>query len=322
MKEVPAQFVVVTPVYEDIEACGKLFSELSSSYGSDNFNVVAVDDGSIYEPLDLSAFNQAGINGVIIKLKHNIGHQRAIAVGLSYVADHASDAKHIIVMDSDGEDTPASIEILLDAIESPNVDIVVSERKSRVETVKFILFYIGYKKLFRLLTGRTISFGNFMAIKQSALKRLVAMPEIWIHIAGCVLFSKLRVKKRPIDRGPRYAGKSKMRFVNLALHGFKGLMIFSEDVLVRVGIACASVAILSIIGMVLAIVLKLFGIATPGWFSIALGILFLVFLQTGALTLISLLLTGMVKGGTPVGKIGYQELIDTVIYAHPGRDSD
>ena len=30
-----------------------------------------------------------------------------------------------------------------------------------------------------------------------------------------------------------------MNFVGLALHGFKGLMVFAEDVLVRVGIACA-----------------------------------------------------------------------------------
>jgi hypothetical protein len=102
-----------------------------------------------------------------------------------------------------------------------------------------------------------------------------------------------------------------MNFVGLALHGFKGLMVFAEDVLVRVGIACALVAVLSVIGVVAAIALKILGFSTPGWFSIALGILVLVFLQTGALTLMTLMLTGVVKGGaaTPVD---YKEFIAEV----------
>ena len=36
-------------------------------------------------------------------------------------------------------------------------------------------------------------------------------------------------------------------------------------------------------------------VATPGWFSIAIGILFLVFLQTGTLTLMTLMLSGVIK---------------------------
>ena len=43
--------------------------------------------------------------------------------------------------------------------------------------------------------------------------------------AAAVLASKLRVETCSLDRGPRYAGQSKMNFVGLALHGFKGLMV-------------------------------------------------------------------------------------------------
>jgi hypothetical protein len=74
-------------------------------------------------------------------------------------------------------------------------------------------------------------------------------------------------------------------------------MVFAEDVLVRVGIVCALVAVLSVLGAAAAVMLKLLGYATPGWFSVALGILVLVFMQTGALTLMSLMLTGVVRGG-------------------------
>ena len=84
-----------------------------------------------------------------------------------------------------------------------------------------------------------------------------------------------------------------MNFVGLVLHGFKGLMVFAEDVLVRVGIASAMVAGLALLGGITAIILKLSGFATPGWFSMALGILLVVFLQTGTMTLMMLMLTSM-----------------------------
>jgi len=302
--------VVVTPVYEDTAASSQLFRELAAEL-SDQVYVVVVDDGSVREPVAAASIEDAGLQGVVIKLKRNVGHQRAIAIGLNYVAEHMADAKRVIVMDSDGEDLPASIKDLMIALDSDDVDVVVARRKSRVETRRFRIFYFFYKVLFRLLTGRKISFGNFMIFKPAALERLVAMQELWIHVAGCVLVSKLRMATCALDRGPRYAGQSKMNFVGLALHGFKAIMVFAEDVLVRVGIACALVAFLSVVGGTAAVVLKVLGFATPGWFSVALGILLLVFLQTGALTLMTLMLTGVVRGGT-VATADYEEFIGRV----------
>jgi len=217
-------------------------------------------------------------------------------------------------MDSDGEDTPQSIHQLLRSLDANEIDLAVAVRKSRVESLSFRVFYIIYKQLFWFLSGRKINFGNFMALKSAAVSRLVAMPELGIHVAGSVLTSKLRILSCAIDRGRRYAGVSKMNFVGLTLHGFKGLMVFAEDVLVRVGIASAFVAILSIIGSIAAIILKVSGFATPGWFSVALGILLLVFLQTGAMTLMILMLTGVVKSGS-VTTIDYKDFVEDLKYA-------
>ena len=305
--------VVVTPVYEDVEASSHLFRELSLELGQDLY-IVAIDDGSVRHPLNVKSISEAGLCGVVIKLKRNVGHQRAIAIGLNYVADQLGDASYVIVMDSDGEDSPSTIRELMGLLDAPNADVAVAKRKSRVESLKFRIFYIAYKWMFFLLTGRKISFGNFMALKMPAVKRLVAMQELGIHIACCVLTSKLRIRICPLDRGPRYAGQSKMNFIGLALHGFKGLMVFAEDVLVRVGIACSLVAVLSIAGSIIAVGLKLMGYATPGWFSVALGILLLVFLQTGALTLMTLMLTGVVRSGT-VTPIAYKDFVDEVFFA-------
>ena len=302
--------VIVTPVFEDAEAASVLFRQLSTSLGDDLY-VVAVDDGSVRQPVSAGMIAERGLAGSVITLKRNIGHQRAIAVGLSWVEQNLSGYQRVIVMDSDGEDMPSSIPELLSPLDRGDVDVVVAERKSRFESLRFRVFYVVYKWLFRLLCGHRISFGNFMALSPAALRRLVAMQELWIHIAGCVLSSKLRVAKAPLDRGPRYAGRSKMNFVGLALHGFRGLMIFAEDVLVRVGMVCALIALLSVLGGAAAVVLKVLGFATPGWFSVALGILLLVFLQTGTLTLMTLMLTGVVKGST-VASVDYRAFVQTV----------
>ena len=288
-------FVIVTPVYEDIEAASRLFREIAKEYGS-KATVIAVDDGSIREPLSGRVLSDAGLGGAVLALKRNIGHQRAIAVGINFAAEHFPD-KPVVVMDSDGEDKPQTIATLLTKLEqSPNVDVVVATRKSRIESFRFQAFYAFYKRLFKLATGRIINFGNFMALSPSAVARLAVMQELWIHLAACVLISKLRIESCPIDRGARYAGKSKMNFVGLALHGFKGLMVFAEDVFVRVGMFCALIALISMLLMPIPLVLKLTGHATPGWSSVLIAVFLLIFIQTGTLTLLTLLLTGLIKG--------------------------
>lgn len=301
--------VVVTPVFEDAEASTRLFEELSATFGQ-QVHVVAVDDGSVCQPLDIAGMRATGLNATLIRLRRNLGHQRAIAVGIGYVAEHMEGAQ-VVVMDADGEDVPASIPELLRALESPEVDLVVAQRRARVETLRFKAFYFFYKWLFKVLTGRQISFGNFMALKPAAVRRLAAMQELWTHIASCVLSSRLRIQSCALDRGPRYAGQSKMNFVGLALHGFRGVMVFAEDVLVRVGIASALIALLALVAGMATVVLKVSGFATPGWFSVALGILALMFLQTGSLALISLMLTGVSRSGA-LAQIPYAQFIEHV----------
>jgi polyisoprenyl-phosphate glycosyltransferase len=305
-----AQLVVVTPVFEDREAARRLFSELAACLGAGVF-IVAVDDGSCVDPPLAGDIAAAGVDGVVISLNRNVGHQRAIAVGLDYVSRHLPRAERVIVMDSDGEDVPATIPILLQQLDERQVDVMVAQRRHRVESFRFKIFYAIYKALFWLLTGRRISFGNYMAMTGAAARRLASMGELGMHVAGSVLVSRLRWRPCPLDRGARYAGRSKMNFVGLVLHGMRALMVFAEDVLVRVGATCLIVASASLLGALLAIVLKSIGYATPGWFSVALGILLLMFLQTGAIALMTLLLSGIARNATVI-PLDYRRLIQAV----------
>ncbi len=302
---------VVTPVFEDSKACYQLFSELVNHF-SDNVYIIAIEDGSIDRPLNIDHFNLAGANGVLINLRRNYGHQVAIAVGINHAQKIMGENDILVIMDSDGEDIPHTIPILIDKLKDERYEVAVAERKKRYESLIFKSFYFFYKYIFRIMTGKKILFGNFMALKYSAVQRIFSFKGLPTHLAATILASRLRIGLCPIDRGQRYNGKSKMNLVALILHGFKGLMIFVEDVLVRVGIACASIAFFSFIGIMMATILKFLGFSTPGWFSVALGILVLMLLQTGTIALIALLLTSS-RGKLSDSDVKYSELIASEI---------
>lgn len=304
--------IVVTPVYEDRDAAERLFLDLRALYGASLY-ILAVDDGSVREPLTVQAFERANVDGTILRLVRNVGHQRAIAIGLGFVARIVEEGQTVIVMDSDGEDLPVSVKDLLRQLSDACVDVAVATRKSRVESLRFKAFYVLYRFLFFFLTGKRIGFGNFMALKPRAVRRLAAMQELPIHVAATVISSKLRISVAPIARGPRYLGQSKMNFVGLVLHGFKAMMVFAEDVLVRVGVSCVGVGIFTILAIIAAIALKISGYSTPGWFSVALGVLTLMLMQTGALTLMTLMLVGVMRAGNVATRVCYQDFIDEVL---------
>ena len=305
------KIIIITPVYEDVEASKLLFADIKNKFNQDVYLVV-IDDGSVKYPLKINCLEEENISGVVLKLKSNVGHQRAIAIGLSYVAEFVHSHQNVVIMDSDGEDLPSSIFTMLQELKDYDVDVVFAKRKSRNESIQFKTFYIIYKTLFRVLTGRVIGFGNFMIINAKAVKSIVLIQECQIHFAAAILRSKLSKRVCPIDRGKRLAGHSKMNFIGLVLHGLKGLMVFAEEVLVRVGIASSFIAMFSIISAITAISLKFYGIASPGWFSISLGILFIILLHTITIALISLMtlmLIGVMRSNIDEKKLFYKDFL-------------
>ncbi|HHL43331.1 MAG TPA: glycosyltransferase [Hellea balneolensis] len=302
-----SNLIILLPVYEDRQALRHLLVDLKKELGS-GFVVCAVDDGSLNAPPLLEDFQDVGVNGEIIRLRRNVGHQKAIAAGLCYINENYN-FEHVVIMDSDGEDKPSTIKDLLAVLTDDKIDVAVAERRSRVESLKFKVFYFFYKIVFGLLTGRPVSFGNFMALKPGAVARMCTINELWLHIAGAVILSRLRIQTVAIDRGSRYAGQSKMNFPSLVLHGFRGIMVFTEDVLVRVGIACFLLLIPISFAVVLTLVLKLVGMASPGWFSSAMALLFIILIQIGFLNLMMLLVAGMGNRQPPTTEIRLQNLI-------------
>lgn len=71
------------------------------------------------------------------------------------------------------------------------------------------------------------------------------------------------------------------------------------------------VAISSVVVIFLAIILKLIDAASPGWFTTVIGSTIAIFLQTGVLTLITLMITGLVRVST-LNQVDFNSFIDHV----------
>jgi hypothetical protein len=291
---------IVTPVYEDRESFAELCRRLASAERAigERVHVIAVDDGSLAAPPDLSSLTEAKISGEILRLARNVGHQAAIAIGLAH-AYRLPNLSACVVMDSDGEDTPESIPRLLDAVRDESVDVAVAERAKRSETLTFQAFYAVYKRLFKVATGQVLRFGNFMALSPKALERISGMYETATHVAGAVVKARLRRADVPTDRGVRYAGQSRMNFPSLVLHGMRAVMVFADLVLTRMALALVAMAALVIVVVAAALLAKLAGATTPGWVTLVTGFALSLFLQTGLFTMITLIVSSLGRVDTP-----------------------
>jgi hypothetical protein len=147
------------------------------------------------------------------------------------------------------------------------------------------------------------------------------MHEVWLHFASALMVSKLRIGYVPSDRGKRYCGNSKMSFLALVLHGMRSLMVFAEDVLVRIVLFCTLIAATAIASLVTTTTLKFLGFATPGWFSMLSGILIVILFQAGTLTFVTLMLAGSLRAGFPPGRDQLAMLVEHIETAEPRSDA-
>ena len=125
------------------------------------------------------------------------------------------------------------------------------------------------------------------------------MHETATHVAGAVVKARLRRAELPIDRGVRYAGRSKMSFPGLVLHGMRAVMVFADLVLTRMALALVGLAALVVFVLVGALTVKFMGYATPGWVTIVTGFAFSLFLQTALFTMITLIVSSFGSVDTP-----------------------
>jgi len=298
---------VFAPVYRDVESYLLLRERIREVLDADpergTVRFVVLDDTAGQDP-EVSRLAACG-DVTVLQPPFNLGHQRAIVYALRKTLPKIADEDTVITLDADGEDRPEDIPRMLAPLperSSSDQRIVLALRTKRHESLPFKLMYRLFRLLFRALTGTTVQTGNFATMPGAVAKRVVLHPTFDLAYSSTILALDLPIEYVPCERGERYAGRSKMTYGKLAMHGVRMLMPFTDRIAIRALFVFAAtlglgVAIALVIG-----ILALLGAAVPAWLAlVALGAavvslvalgnfvtLFVLFSQTRAISLASI----------------------------------
>mgnify|MGYP002386309961 CR=1 FL=1 len=269
----------MTPCYKDWSALRALLPLLAEALTPESeLELLIVNDhpwGALPEPLDQAGFERIRV----LQLTRNLGHQRAIAMGLSYLAGEEPGA--VLVMDADGEDRPEDAARMVKAARDHGSDVLVfAQRTRRSESLLFRLGYFFYRSLYGMLTGNSIRMGNFSVIPGPLLSRVAALPEIWTHYAAGIQRVGAPYIHIPTRRGKRLDGSSSMNTTALVTHGLSAVSVHSDRVGVRL-LLVSQVFIAIVLCLMLTVVgVKFFTtLAIPGWATSAFGLTLILLTQ-------------------------------------------
>jgi glycosyltransferase involved in cell wall biosynthesis len=264
---------ILAPIFNDWPALRILIERVDDALADRGMTaeMLVIDDGSNTPPGEIVSRPLRALTTVrLVSLRRNLGHQRAIAIGLAY-AEANLQPSAVLVMDGDGEDDPLDVPRLIEKCHTEaNRKIVFARRAKRSERIGFRFFYRLYRGVYRLATGSGVRIGNFSIVPRLMLSRVVSVPEIWNHYAGGVLKAKLPFDTIDADRSKRFAGQSQMNFVALVMHGLSAISVNSDVLSIRLLLMMLSLTIVSLGG---AGWIAFHGLAVPHWLILAAGLL-------------------------------------------------
>src|SRR6185436_20842919 len=139
----PIDVAILMPVYNDWNAAETILGQLGVALANRKgpITIVLVNDGSSPHLRSKDFGRNSPFHEIIVvNLRRNVGHQRAIAIGLAWIYEHLV-CRSVVVMDADGEDRPEDVPRLLDRFEQGDASSVVfAERIRRGEGFVFSCF--------------------------------------------------------------------------------------------------------------------------------------------------------------------------------------
>jgi hypothetical protein len=239
----------------------------------------------------------------VVRPPFNLGHQRAIVLGLRAASEQMAETDVVITMDSDGEDQPEDLPRLIQPVLDSDDPwtVAIARRTSRKENVTFRLLYMGFRALFRVLTGREVRSGNYAVYRGAYVHRMLFHPSFDLCYSSSLITLNPNPVFVPCARGERYAGQSHMNLERLLMHGVRMLMPFADRIAIRSLALCAATAAVTIVMLTTLLIGRLTGAVelSAGWSWVLLGgvvasglglvnflVLFSGFVQTSALSLV------------------------------------
>ena len=267
----------IFPIYNEsgnIELLYSTMSKLVAQNKKYRFEFIFVNDGSRDNSLDLlKNIQKADARVTVIDFSRNFGHQIAVTAGL----DHAK-GDAVIIMDSDMQDPPAvSLELIKKWEEG--FQVAYAQRRSRKDTffkkITANLFYRTLQKLADIDIPRNT--GDFRLLDRKVVNEIGRFKEHNRFLRGMVSYVGYRQTAVEFDRDERHAGVTGYPLKKMIKFAADGIFSFSTYPLKFIRNLGFFVASLAFLGVVYALLMRLFfpEITIEGWTFIVISILFM-----------------------------------------------
>jgi polyisoprenyl-phosphate glycosyltransferase len=237
------------------------------------FEVVLINDGSSDGTFRvMRALHQRDPRVRVVDFSRNFGHQIAISAGLDYARGDA-----VIIMDSDLQDPPEVIPQLI-ARWKAGVEVVYAQRARRTGETRFkLLTAAAFYRLIARITSVQIprDTGDFRLLDRRVVDTLVTMREHHRFMRGLSVWVGFHQEAVPYDRHERFAGATKYPLRKMIRFALDAITAFSYAPLQLATSFGFILAALSLVGIVVAIIVRVFGGAIQGQGTTLIVVLFL-----------------------------------------------
>ena len=219
--------LILIPVYNDWKSLNKLLFMINKSINKKKFIQILIIDDNSSKKINLNIKKLKNIKKIeLIKLKENVGSQKAIAVGLKYLHEKKKrDFEYITIMDGDGEDDPKNLDSMLYNANKNKDCVVVSCRKDRNENFLIKLGYKIHLILTFLLTINWMSFGNFSCFHFKNLHKILSNNSVWYAYSAAIK-KNTKILRLYATRAKRFYGNSKVNLIFLIKHSLRIIGVF------------------------------------------------------------------------------------------------
>jgi len=270
---------VVVPLKDEEGNVAQLLTRITATLEratrerGDDYEIVAVDDGSTDATLALLRQAQAGLPRlVIVSLSRNFGHQIAATAGLENAAGDA-----VILIDGDLQDPPELIETFLEKWRE-GYDVVYATRRARRGESPFkVQTARAFYRIIRRLTNVSIPVdtGDFRLMDRRVVDAIEQTRERHRFLRGLVSWVGFKQTGIEYERDARVSGKTKYPLSKMVRFAFDGITSFSELPLRFATYLGFIVSAFAFVYTIVVVILKFLGANEPGYTSTMVAILFL-----------------------------------------------
>lgn len=269
----PTLFIVI-PCYNEEEVLpitapmflNKLLSLVHEGKIADASRIMFVNDGSRDRTWEIiSELSRSDEHYIGISQSRNRGHQNAVLAGLM---EARGKCDITISVDCDGQDDINAMDKMIDAY-ADGCDVVYGVRSSR-ETDTFFKRSTaqGFYKFLSLMGAEVVyNHADYRLISARALDALSEFHEVNLFLRGMVPLVGFKSTSVEYSRSERIAGESKYplkKMIALAVDGITSLSVKPLRMIMSFGL---TVALISFIGVIWAIVAAICGNTVAGWAS-------------------------------------------------------